>query len=503
MAASEAALAVPTPSSGGIEHTQSDTVGVLISKARSHREVIKHQSSARADVVIDDDEEESSAESEDDVPMPLPGNATRTESSVERQKQRAMTLQNAEHLTQRVKHHSTLEKSGSIFVKDPGIATFLGATADAAELLPTKQGWLDKERPSWLNTWQRRWFVLCKKQLHWYNNPEDQTPLGVVDFDLVVCEIECLWDTTAQLGNTVRTVKPRGNCAFCDPLGALDRAMSRVAFRVCPVGSDRAFVLRAQCREEGEAWLAVLANHIACADAEASVLPSQLGTLGRRHWWKVKRVTPEKFVHIAQTGDVLLFRSEGTAPMIIRAASGGHFDHVALILKLHDGTLALLEATGNLGVGVCTWTEFVENSWQNLYPEIAIRRVRFQRTAERLSALEAWCFAVNGKPYSLTISKLRQRESVSSGAVSESNSFFCSELVAEALKVLGVLPRGLSSSQWWPSSFETSQQLPVETCPHASFGEQLTIDFSLNHQPSMQEEKACGPAKQRDATTNW
>lgn len=212
---------------------------------------------------------------------------------------------------------------------------------------------------------------------------------------------------------------------------------------------------------------------------------------------------PEKFVHIAQTGDVLLFRSEGTAPMIIRAASGGHFDHVALILKLHDGTLALLEATGNLGVGVCTWTEFVENSWQNLYPEIAIRRVRFQRTAERLSALEAWCFAVNGKPYSLTISKLRQRESVSSGAVSESNSFFCSELVAEALKVLGVLPRGLSSSQWWPSSFETSQQLPVETCPHASFGEQLTIDFSLNHQPSIQEEKSCGPAKQRDATTNW
>jgi len=279
--------------------------------------------------------------------------------------------------------------------------------------------------------------------------------------------------------------------------------MSRVVFRVCPVGSDRAFVLRAQCREEGEAWLAALAQHIACADAEASIVPSQLGTLGRRHWWKVKRVTPEKFVHVAQTGDVLLFRSEGTAPMIIRAASGGHFDHVALILKLHDGTIALLEATGNLGVGVCTWNEFVENKWQNLYPEIAIRRVRFQRTEQRLSALEAWCFAVNGKPYSLTISKLRQRESVSSGA-SESNYFFCSELVAEALKVFEVLPRGLSSTQWWPSSFETSQKLPVETCSHASFGEQLTIDFSLGQQPSAQaEEQSGGPAKQRDATTNW
>lgn len=500
MAASEAAAAVHSQSSGGLVGT--DTVSTLITSLRSGREVVKPCVCARADVVIDDDDDESSVESDDEVP-PLQEGATRTESGVVREKQRAMTMQNAEHFTQRVRHHEEREKSASIFGGTPGMATFLGARADASELLVAKHGWLDKQRPSWLNTWQRRWFVLCNKQLQWYNDPEDTAPLGVVDFDLVVCEIECLWDTAVQLGTTVRTVKARGNCAWCDPLSAVERAMSRVTFRVCPVGSDRAFVLRAHSREEGEAWLAAVAQHIACADDEASVLPSQLNTLGRRHWWKVKRVTPEKFVHIAQTGDVLLFRSEGTAPMIIRAASGGHFDHVALILKLHDGNLALFEATGNLGVGVCTWAEFVENSWQNLYPEIAIRRVRFQRTADRLAALEAWCFAVNGKPYSLTISKLRQRESVSSGQVGESNSFFCSELVAEALKVLEVLPRGLSSTQWWPSSFETSQQLPVETCPHASFGEQLTIDFSLGKETSKPAEQSDAHAKQRDATTNW
>ena len=32
-----------------------------------------------------------------------------------------------------------------------------------------------------------------------------------------------------------------------------------------------------------------------------------------------------------------------------------------------NGELALLEATGNTGVQVCPWAEFVQNDWHLLY----------------------------------------------------------------------------------------------------------------------------------------
>mmetsp|Transcript_117515 Transcript_117515/g.365291 ORF Transcript_117515/g.365291 Transcript_117515/m.365291 type:complete len:288 (+) Transcript_117515:1289-2152(+) len=286
----------------------------------------------------------------------------------------------------------------------------------------------------------------------------------------------------------------------------IETTAARVCFRVCPLGSDRAFELRAESAAAGEAWVSALARHIELAEACAKRVPGQLDSFGRGHWWKVKRISPTKFAQIAQTGDVLLFRSAGTAPRIIRAASGGRFDHVALLLKLADGQLGLFEATGNLGVGLCTWQEFLENEWHLLYSQLALRRVRFPRTPERLLPLEAWCAEVNGKPYSLTVTKLRQRESVSAGGGAGDGSFFCSELVAEALKVLGVIPRGLSSTQFWPSSFEAAQGLPVETAPDSSMGEELTIDFGLERPAAGAEAAKPGresPTKERDATTNW
>merc|ERR1712113_639032 len=165
------------------------------------------------------------------------------------------------------------------------------------------------------------------------------------------------------------------------------------------------------------------------------------------------------------------------------------------------------EATGNLGVGLCTWKEFMDNDWQSLYPELALRRVRFPRTAERLNALEKWCGQVNECPYSLSVTKLRQRNSVSQGGEAHDGTFFCSELCAEALKVLGVIPRGLASAQWWPSSFEAGQKAPCELEKGCSFGDELTLDFNLGSGASIRagvvQNGADAEKKARDKTTNW
>merc|ERR1712039_684440 len=82
--------------------------------------------------------------------------------------------------------------------------------------------------------------------------------------------------------------------------------------------------------------------------------------------------------------------------------------------------------------------------------------------------------SVVGKPYSLTVSKLARRNSA------EAAGYFCSELVAEGLKVLKVLPRGKSSTQFWPSTFEARNSGRLETLPGTSFGDELVIDFRLD-----------------------
>lgn len=68
---------------------------------------------------------------------------------------------------------------------------------------------------------------------------------------------------------------------------------------------------------------------------------------------------------------------------------------------------------------------------------------------------------------------------MSAGGAESDGTFFCSELVAEGLKVLKVLPRGKASAQFWPSAFSAEHRPPIELAEDAAFGQQLTIDFDL------------------------
>lgn len=42
-------------------------------------------------------------------------------------------------------------------------------------------------------------------------------------------------------------------------------------------------------------------------------------------------------------------------------------DHVAMIYKDRFGQVILFESTGKEGVGLCRWSTFMFNDWQNLY----------------------------------------------------------------------------------------------------------------------------------------
>mmetsp|Transcript_65235 Transcript_65235/g.187847 ORF Transcript_65235/g.187847 Transcript_65235/m.187847 type:complete len:495 (-) Transcript_65235:227-1711(-) len=352
--------------------------------------------------------------------------------------------------------------------------------------LTERSGWLERESPGWFSNWAPCWVTLRGKQLRWYASPEDKSPLGLLDFDLLQCEVLRGWDRVSQCTSLPRSY----GCDVALPFFGALFLQQPAAFQVRARGTERGLVLRAGSFAEGDAWAEALERrinhnrHVASEDSRGECVGRadgvDLSQVSRASpssapWWKVTKITPAKFSLLAKTGDILLFRSPGAVPRLIRTTSGGRFDHVALVLRLEGGRIGLLEATGNAGVSLCTWDEFVAREWFLIYPEIALRRVTVQRTEERITALQKWAIGVIGKPYGLSMSMLMQRKSLAAGATHE--AFFCSMLVAEALKVLEVIPHGKSSTQYWPANFEASHRPPIETIEGTSLDDEMVIDF--------------------------
>ncbi len=58
---------------------------------------------------------------------------------------------------------------------------------------------------------------------------------------------------------------------------------------------------------------------------------------------------------------------------------------------------------------------------------------------------------------------------------SEKGGYFCSELVASIFKLMGFLPRHISSAQYWPGNFSAETKMALGN--GAAFGDEYLIEF--------------------------
>ena len=204
------------------------------------------------------------------------------------------------------------------------------------------------------------------------------------------------------------------------------------------------------------------------------------------------------------------------------------WDHVGIVVRRRNNRyLELLESTGD---GVCCYPlkNRLRAYMEGYAHQIGIRRLKFPRTNETKKALSDFAMKVNGKPYALTLSKLIStkrkssnkadaskkrtsglRESVNTKAAKNgstsrgrstaeedvksssdsSANYFCSELVADAMRAMGVLFTHYTASHYWPSSFaelglidEHLKESMDENkdCPAASLGSVVLVDCKVN-----------------------
>ena len=71
------------------------------------------------------------------------------------------------------------------------------------------------------------------------------------------------------------------------------------------------------------------------------------------------------------------------------------------------------------------------------------------------------------------LQKYSNKDSVAS--IAEDKGYFCSELIATIYKRLEVLPKHISSANYWPGSFSAEEKLPLN--PGAILGDEHLIEF--------------------------
>ena len=126
-----------------------------------------------------------------------------------------------------------------------------------------------------------------------------------------------------------------------------------------------------------------------------------------------------------------------------------------MFLRFANGQLIYFEASSNNGVQIFKWDYFFNNKLYINFEKMAFRKLRCNRGLTKLAQLETFVTKARGMEYNLDIRTLMQSscEEDDTENIPDQKTFFCSELVAACHKVLGVLPKNVPSSKYWPSTF--------------------------------------------------
>ena len=203
-------------------------------------------------------------------------------------------------------------------------------------------------------------------------------------------------------------------------------------------------------------WLKVLEEVIGHHSSERKLC---LKTNLKPFYEAADTITEEEFAQTAQSGDILLFLTDHTAGKLQRFFTQSNYDHVAMIIRI-NGEVMVFEANQNDGVAVYAWRKFVK--YFNLYQKIAFRKLKSPRKKELHHSLLSFARKNVGKKFDIGAYKvLLKQQSDFDWNEEKERGFFCSELIAKALKSVGLIEPVKACSRYWPVDFSSNGSLSL------------------------------------------
>jgi len=151
-----------------------------------------------------------------------------------------------------------------------------------------------------------------------------------------------------------------------------------------------------------------------------------------------------------------------------------------MILKFENDNneIYLIEATSNRGVSLTKWSQ-ISSFFSDFYDHVVLRHLESIRTDKMLDDLEGFLKEAVGLSYAIQAGALlwgggRLSIQPKQGHyIDKDRTFFCSELVAKAYKVMGLMGDDRSSSCYAPGAFSCKGTLKLAN--GASLGQELVI----------------------------
>lgn len=167
-------------------------------------------------------------------------------------------------------------------------------------------------------------------------------------------------------------------------------------------------------------------------------------------------IAEKQFIQTAETGDILLFYTKNTGAQLQRFITNSDFDHVAMVVKFGKNDLMVFQSNQMYGVSIYNWRQYIQ--YFDLYQKITIRKLEYIKKADVQRQLLTFVKKNLGKNYEINLSKLVTLESdvdwnMINKQKNKDRGYFCSELIAKAIKSVGLLDQKKSSSRYWPVDF--------------------------------------------------
>jgi hypothetical protein len=191
-----------------------------------------------------------------------------------------------------------------------------------------------------------------------------------------------------------------------------------------------------------------------------------------------------------KTGDVILFSGKGGISDLIKWFSNSRWSHVGMVIQLQGMNMVLLWESTTLsnitdldtgrairGVQLVGLSERI-NSYDG---EVAIRQLNKPVGLAREAALGVFRSQVAGRPYEENKLELLGAgiDGIFADNVKDLSSLFCSELVAEAFQIMGLLPNHIPSNEFTPADFGSQIDKPLNLLDGFSLGTEITISRNM------------------------
>ncbi|CDW71588.1 ph domain-containing protein [Stylonychia lemnae] len=169
-----------------------------------------------------------------------------------------------------------------------------------------------------------------------------------------------------------------------------------LCFKFIIYGTSKSFLFQAYNKEDYQEWTEAIAENLSKSIGKYQ---QQFQIVRYPKFWKNERISDNQFQYNVDSGDIMLFKGKSFTSKFNQFLQNSEYgnnytqyqffiDHVALLLRYSSGNVVLFEATGETGVILTDWNEFLLNNWISQYHKIVYRKLNWDRPADILIRLE-------------------------------------------------------------------------------------------------------------------